>query len=60
MNFNDAIEDSFIWSSNENGIYTTKSGYRWLISQNLQSKSLLVLDLEVKNPREKKLNSSFG
>lgn len=39
MNFNDTIEDSFIWSSNKNGIYTTKSGYRWLISQNANNEN---------------------
>lgn len=31
--FNDAIDDAFIWPHNKNGIYTTKSGYKWLISQ---------------------------
>jgi len=31
--FNDAIEDQIIWPHNKNGVYTTKSGYKWLISQ---------------------------
>jgi hypothetical protein len=30
--FNDSVEDAFIWSSNKNGTYTTKSGYNWLLS----------------------------
>jgi len=32
LRFNDAIEDSFIWTKNKNGNYTTKSGYDWLLS----------------------------
>lgn len=32
--FNDAIDDAFIWPHNKNGIYSTKSGYQWLISLN--------------------------
>lgn len=31
--FNDAVEDVIIWPHNKNGVYTTKSGYNWLISQ---------------------------
>jgi len=31
--FNNSIEDAFIWTHNKNGIYTTKSGYNWLLSQ---------------------------
>ena len=33
FNFNDAIEDAFIWPHNKNGVYTNKSGYKWLLSQ---------------------------
>ncbi|XP_024630845.2 uncharacterized protein [Medicago truncatula] len=33
IKFNDAIEDAFIWHHNKNGVYTTKSGYKWLLSQ---------------------------
>jgi len=32
--FHDDIEDAFIWPHNKNGIYSTKSGYQWLISHN--------------------------
>jgi hypothetical protein len=32
LKFNEAIEDTFIWHHNKNGIYTTKSGYNWLLS----------------------------
>ena len=32
VRFNDAIEDAFIWPHNKNGVYTTKSGYHWLLS----------------------------
>lgn len=35
--FNEAIEDSAIWSSNKNGVYTTKKGYEWLLSQSMVS-----------------------
>jgi hypothetical protein len=35
--FNDAIEDAIIWPQNKNGVYTTKSGYKWLISQTSSS-----------------------
>ncbi|GAU50504.1 hypothetical protein TSUD_409790 [Trifolium subterraneum] len=36
IKFNDSIDDAFIWTSNKNGSYTTKSGYNWLLSlQNL-------------------------
>ena len=31
--FNDEIEDAFIWSQHKNGVYTTKSGYKWLLSK---------------------------
>jgi len=31
--FNDAVNDVFIWPHNKNGVYTTKSGYKWLLSQ---------------------------
>jgi len=30
--FNDAIEDAFVWPLNKSGVYTTKSGYKWLLS----------------------------
>jgi len=33
VQFNDSIEDSFIWSHNKNRVYTTKSGYDWLLCQ---------------------------
>jgi hypothetical protein len=29
---NVSIEDAFIWTNNKNDTYTTKSGYRWLLS----------------------------
>jgi len=32
INFNASVEDAFIWKSNKNGNYTTKSGYTWLLS----------------------------
>ncbi|CAJ2646060.1 unnamed protein product [Trifolium pratense] len=32
MKFNASIEDTFIWTNNKNGSYTTKSGYDWLLS----------------------------
>jgi len=32
IKFNPSIEDAFIWNSNKNGTYTTKSGYSWLLS----------------------------
>jgi len=31
MNFNEMVEDVFIWSHNKNGVYTTKTGYSWLL-----------------------------
>lgn len=31
--FNDSHEDTFIWSSNKNGTYTTKNRYSWLLSR---------------------------
>jgi len=31
MKFNEMVEDALIWSHNKNGVYTTKSGYSWLI-----------------------------
>jgi hypothetical protein len=34
IRFNDSIDDAFIWPSNKNGLYTAKSGYSWLLSQN--------------------------
>jgi hypothetical protein len=33
FNFNAAIDDAYIWSHNNNGVYTTKSGYNWILSQ---------------------------
>jgi len=38
MNFTEMMEDAFIWSHNKNGVYTTKSGYSWLL-QNSDSPS---------------------
>ena len=32
FHFNNSLEDAFIWPDNKNGIYTTKSGYNWLLS----------------------------
>jgi len=31
-NFNAAVDDAFIWRHNKNGLYSTKSGYSWLLS----------------------------
>lgn len=31
INFNEIVEDAFIWNHNKNGVYTTKSGYSWLL-----------------------------
>jgi hypothetical protein len=49
-NFNVAVEDTFIWSHNKNGVYSTKSGYSWLLSlmeqPSLHPHTNLVLDLE--------------
>jgi hypothetical protein len=33
IKFNPSMEDVFIWSSNKNGVYTTKCGYNWLMSR---------------------------
>jgi ribonuclease HI len=33
--FNASVEDAFIWSHNKNGIYTAKSGYTWLLSNQI-------------------------
>jgi hypothetical protein len=32
IKFNSSLDDAFIWASNKNGAYTTKSGYAWLLS----------------------------
>jgi len=32
IKFNPSLDDAFIWASNKNGAYTTKSGYAWLLS----------------------------
>ena len=32
LRFNDAVDDAFIWHHNQNGVYSTKSGYNWLLS----------------------------
>jgi hypothetical protein len=31
-NFNPTVEDTFIWRHNKNDVYSTKSGYSWLLS----------------------------
>jgi ribonuclease HI len=31
-NFNPTIDDAFIWNHNKTGVYSTKSGYSWLLS----------------------------
>ena len=31
INFNERVEDSFIWSENKNGVYSAKSGYSWIL-----------------------------
>ncbi|PNY05589.1 ribonuclease H [Trifolium pratense] len=36
LTFNASIEDAFIWHNNKNGVYTTKSGYDWLLSRKEQ------------------------
>jgi len=37
MNFNDMVDDAFIWSHNKNGVYTTKRGYSWLLHNSTSS-----------------------
>jgi len=32
LSFNLSIADAYIWSQNKNGVYSTKSGYSWLLS----------------------------
>jgi len=32
ISFNASIEDAYIWLHNKNGIYSTRSGYNWLLS----------------------------
>lgn len=32
--FNDVVDDNFIWPHNKNGVYYTKTGYKWLLSLN--------------------------
>jgi frataxin-like iron-binding protein CyaY len=39
--FNDQIADTFIWSSNKSGVYTTKSGYEWILSRTEQPDHLV-------------------
>ncbi|KAK2409374.1 hypothetical protein QL285_044804 [Trifolium repens] len=34
--FNDQLYDTFIWADNKNGVYTTKSGYDWILSRTEQ------------------------
>lgn len=31
INFNERVEDTFIWKENVNGVYNAKSGYSWLL-----------------------------
>jgi len=31
-NFNPIVDDTFIWNHNKNDVYSTKSGYSWLLS----------------------------
>ena len=33
LHFNSNTEDTFIWHENSNGIYTTKTGFSWLLKQ---------------------------
>jgi len=33
LHFNPNIEDTFIWSDNSNGVYTTKANFSWLLKQ---------------------------
>lgn len=32
IRFNDTVDDAFVWPLNRNGVYSTKSGYNWLLS----------------------------
>ena len=41
LRFNDAVDDGFIWHHNQNGVYSTKSGYNWLLS--FQEDHLVIL-----------------
>ena len=33
LTFNASIDDAYIWPHNNNGVYSTKSGYNWILSQ---------------------------
>jgi len=35
INFNERVEDTFIWKENINGAYTAKSGYSWLLGNSV-------------------------
>jgi len=59
--FNDTIDDAFIWPHNKNGVYSTKSGYHWLLSLSLEPTLTLILSLGFGGKKfRRNINSSFG